>query len=149
MFQPYSGAVGNMMMAENGAANSNRFLSGEYALFDDDQTNWPKYWRESRFMPAVEYLQASRARSLYMQRMNEYMKDVDVYIEITWTSQWDTSVCGYPMAVIPRGMLEIGRPASIAFVGRLFGEAELLAVAQYYQDATKHHLKYPPKFGNG
>jgi Asp-tRNA(Asn)/Glu-tRNA(Gln) amidotransferase A subunit family amidase len=143
ILRPYSSAVGNMMMGENGAANSDRLLSGEYALFDDAETNWPRYWRESRFMPAVEYLQASRARSVIMAKMQEYMQDVDVYIEITWTSQWDSNVCGYPMVVIPCGFLDSGRPASISFVGKLFGEAELLAVAKTYQDATGFHLVQP------
>jgi Asp-tRNA(Asn)/Glu-tRNA(Gln) amidotransferase A subunit family amidase len=143
ILRPYSSAVGNMMMGENGAANSDRFLSGEYALFDDAETNWPRYWRESRFMPAVEYLQASRARSLIMAKMKEYMQDVDVYIEITWTSQWDSNVCGYPLIVVPCGFLDSGRPASISFVGKLFGEAELLAVAKTYQDVTGFHLIHP------
>jgi Asp-tRNA(Asn)/Glu-tRNA(Gln) amidotransferase A subunit family amidase len=143
IFQPYSSALGNMMEVENGAANSDRFLSGEYLLFDDAQTNWPRYWREARFMPAIEYLQASRARSLMMAKMHEYMQDVDVYIEITWTSQWDSNVCGYPMVVIPCGFHGSRRPASISFVGKLFGEAELLAVAKAYQDATGFHLMHP------
>lgn len=132
-----------MLEVENGAANSDRFLSGECALFDDAETNWPRYWRETRFAPAIEYLQASRARSLMMAKMREYMQGVDVYIEITWTSQWDTSVCGYPLVVVPCGFLDSGRPASISFVGKLFGEAELLAVAKAYQDATGFHLKHP------
>jgi len=31
-------------------------------------------------------------------------------------------------------------------MGKLFGEAELLAVAKAYQDATGFHLKHPPDF---
>ena len=34
-------------------------------------------------------------------------------------------------------------PTSICFVGKLFGEAELLAVAKQYQDATDFHRKHP------
>ena len=71
------------------------------------------------------------------------MRDIDVYVEITWTSQWDTNMSGHPMVVVPCGMLSSGRPASIAFVGSLFGEAELLAVAKWYQDASGHHLVHP------
>jgi hypothetical protein len=29
------------------------------------------------------------------------------------------------------------------FVGKLFGEAKLLAVAKAYQDATSFHLRHP------
>lgn len=142
-FHPYTSAIGNMLEIESGAANSERFLSDEHTLFDDAETNWPRYWKETRFAPAIEYLQASRARSLMMAKMYEYMQDVDAYIEITWTSQWDTSVCGYPLVVVPCGFLDSGRPASISFVGKLFGEAELLAVAKAYQEATGFHLKHP------
>jgi Asp-tRNA(Asn)/Glu-tRNA(Gln) amidotransferase A subunit family amidase len=78
-----------------------------------------------------------------MAKMHEYMQDVDVYIEITWTSQWDSNVCGYPMVVIPCGFHDSGRPTSISFVGKLFGEDELLAVAKAYQDATGFHLMHP------
>jgi len=45
--------------------------------------------------------------------------------------------------VVPCGFLRSGRPVSISFVGKLFGEAELLAVAKWYQDATGYHLVHP------
>jgi len=33
---------------------------------------------------------------------------------------------------------------AITFTGRLYGEAELLAVANAYQQATGHHKRRPP-----
>ncbi len=36
-----------------------------------------------------------------------------------------------------------GTPTSISFIGQLFGEAKLLAVAKQFQDATDYHLKHP------
>jgi len=143
LVDPYSRSVGNMMMAENGAANDNRFLSDQMDWFNDLDSSWPRYWKESRFIPAVEYLQASRCRSLVIAEMDRVMKDIDVYVEITWTSQWDTNMSGHPMVVVPCGFLSQGRPVSISFVGKLFGEAELLAVAKWYQDATGFHLVHP------
>jgi Asp-tRNA(Asn)/Glu-tRNA(Gln) amidotransferase A subunit family amidase len=140
---PYSRAVGTMMMGENGAANDNRFRGDLMDLFDELESNWPRYWKESRFIPAVEYLQASRCRSWVIAEMKKAMQDIDVYVEITWTSQWDTNMTGHPMVVVPCGFLNFGRPISISFVGKLFGEAELLAVAKWYQDATDFHLKHP------
>jgi len=139
---PYMRAVGAMMKAENGAANDRRFRGDRMDLFDELESNWPRYWKESRFIPAVEYLQASRCRSWVIAEMAKVMQDIDVYIEITWTSQWDTNVSGHPMVVVPCGFRQ-GRPMSIAFVGKLFGEAELLAVAKWYQDATDFHLRHP------
>ena len=37
-------------------------------------------------------------------------------------------------------------PVSITFMGRLFGEATLLAVAKAYQDATDFHTRHPEHF---
>ena len=50
---------------------------------------------------------------------------------------------GYPAVNVPNGFLDSGSPAAITFYARPFGEAELLAVAKAYQDATGFHLKHP------
>jgi len=49
----------------------------------------------------------------------------------------------YPAVSVPNGFLESGSPAAITFYARPFGEAELLAVAKAYQDASGFHLKHP------
>jgi len=140
---PCSHAAGIMMMCENAAANDAIFRSDDMAALDELDTNWPRYWKESHFIPAVEYIQASRCRTVVMEAMQDVMADVDVYLEITWTSQWDTNLTGQPYVVVPAGFLRRGRPISVSFVGQLFGEAELLAVAKWYQDGTGHHLAHP------
>jgi hypothetical protein len=58
-----------------------------------------------------------------------------------------TNVTGHPCIAVPSGFAE-GRPTSITFCGRLFGEAEVLAVAKRYQDATGHHRQHPPLPGD-
>ena len=52
------------------------------------------------------------------------------------------SAC-YPALSIPNGFSEAGMPTAITFFARPFGEADLLAVAKAYQDATGYHLKHP------
>jgi Asp-tRNA(Asn)/Glu-tRNA(Gln) amidotransferase A subunit family amidase len=47
------------------------------------------------------------------------------------------------VAVVQNGMTDYGTPTGIIFVGKLFGEAELLAVAKAYQDATDFRLQHP------
>jgi Asp-tRNA(Asn)/Glu-tRNA(Gln) amidotransferase A subunit family amidase len=140
---PCSHAAGIMMMCENAAANDAIFRSDDMAALDRLDTSWPRYWKESHFIPAVEYIQASRCRTVVMEAMQDVMQDVDVYLEITWTSQWDTNLTGQPYVVVPAGFLSGGRPISVSFVGQLFGEAKLLAVAKWYQDATGYHLAHP------
>jgi len=46
--------------------------------------------------------------------------------------------------VVPNGFNKEGSPTSICFMGRLFDEARLLAVAKKFQKATDFHLKHPP-----
>lgn len=36
-----------------------------------------------------------------------------------------------------------GTPVSLTFLGNLYGEAKLLALAKAYQDATGFHLRHP------
>jgi Asp-tRNA(Asn)/Glu-tRNA(Gln) amidotransferase A subunit family amidase len=53
------------------------------------------------------------------------------------------NVACYPALAVPNGFAESGSPGSITFHARPFGEAELLAVAKAYQDASGFHLKHP------
>ena len=54
-----------------------------------------------------------------------------------------SNLTGHPSVVVPNGFSKTGTPTSICFLGKLFGEAELLAVAKKYQDATDWHRKHP------
>jgi Asp-tRNA(Asn)/Glu-tRNA(Gln) amidotransferase A subunit family amidase len=133
-------AVGLTMLCETASAADEMFRSGLDDQFKDQK--WPDYWRRYRFVPAVEYLQAARARSLVIEQMHRALEEIDVYIEITWTSCWLTNVTGHPLIVVPCGFIG-ATPASVSFVGKLFGEAELLAVAKAFQDGTGFHLVHP------
>jgi Asp-tRNA(Asn)/Glu-tRNA(Gln) amidotransferase A subunit family amidase len=107
---------------------------------------WPLTFRRGQFVPAVEYLRANRIRSLVMQEMEEAVAQVDLYVG--GNDLLLTNLTGHPTAVLPNGFRKGGGgaevPDSIKFTGRLYGEAELLAVAHAYQQATGHHLRRPP-----
>ena len=107
---------------------------------------WPNVFRASRFIPAVEYIQANRLRYLIIQDMQKL--DVDVYVAPSFGGDnlLLTNLTGHPCVVLPNGFDEKGSPVSISFIGRLFGEAALLQVAKAYQDATDFHEKQPPLF---
>ena len=118
---------------------------------DDDlikDSSWPDFFRQSRFIPAVEYLQANRVRTLVMHEMDKVMQQVDVFITPSFGGNvlLLTNLTGHPAVVLPNGFNADGTPVSISFIGRLFGEAELLRVAQAYQDATGFHLRRPALF---
>jgi Asp-tRNA(Asn)/Glu-tRNA(Gln) amidotransferase A subunit family amidase len=106
---------------------------------------WPNVFRQARTIPAVEYIQANRVRTLVMEAMAELMSKIDVYVVPSFggSNLLMTNLTGHPAVVLPNGFTEKGTPTSISFLGKLYGEAETLAVAKAYQDATEFHLKYP------
>ena len=108
---------------------------------------WPNSFRSARFMPAVEYLQANRLRTKLIQDVYEVLKkaDVDVYISPSYGggNLSTTNLTGHPCVVLPNGFTSKGTPTSITFMGQLFQEAKVLAVAKAYQDATDFHRKHP------
>ena len=80
-----------------------------------------------------------------MQEMEEVMSLVDLYIG--GNDLLLTNLTGHPTLVLPNGLQKRGdteMPGSLTFTGRLYGEAELLAVGHAYQQATGFHLRRPP-----
>jgi Asp-tRNA(Asn)/Glu-tRNA(Gln) amidotransferase A subunit family amidase len=55
-----------------------------------------------------------------------------------------TNLTGHPAVVLPNGFTDRHTPTSITFVGGLYKEAQALAVAKAYQDATDFHKQCPP-----
>ncbi len=103
---------------------------------------WGPTFRRGRFVSAVDYLKAQRARVLLMREMAKVMEKVDLYVN--GNDLPITNLTGHPTVCLPSG-LRSGTPSAITFTGRLFGESTLLAVAKAYQDTTGHHLKRPPQ----
>jgi len=104
---------------------------------------WPNSFRRARFVPAVEYIQANRARVQLMQKMTKKMEGIDVFIATSRATTSLTNLTGHPAVVVPSGFREDGTPTAILFIGNLFAEAKTLRVAKAYQDATGFQLKHP------
>lgn len=106
---------------------------------------WPNTFRQGQTIPAVAYLQANRVRTLAQREMAKLMADFDLYVVPSFggTNLLLTNLTGHPTVVLPNGFKKDGTPTSLSFVGRLFGEGEVMAVAKAYQDATGFHLKHP------
>ncbi len=134
-----------LLSAEAAAAFDELTLSNkDDLLVMQDQNSWPNIFRAARFIPAVEYIQANRARTLLIQQMEEKMKGFDVIITPSFGKQLLlTNLTGHPCVVLPNGFQNPDKPISISFIGQLFEEGKVLAVAKAYQDATEHHLKHP------
>lgn len=120
---------------------------------DDQMTrqtrfDWPNYFRTSRMIPAVEYVNANRHRSIMMQKMNEAMEPWDVIITPSFGNRQlaITNLTGHPALCMPIGFNKQGLPVSITFLSNLFREEELLQVGTYFQSITDHEDKHPERF---
>ena len=110
--------------------------------------DWPNSFRSSRFIPAVDYVNANRHRYLLMQKMNDFMSQYDIVICPTFGgSQLSiTNLTGHPALCMPTGFNKNQLPTSITLVGKLYDEATLLAIAKAYQQATPWNKMHPEKF---
>ncbi|HEV3203875.1 MAG TPA: amidase, partial [Gemmataceae bacterium] len=129
-------------------------LTAEAATAFDDLTRrgiteglnaWPRSFHLGQFIPAVEYIRANRIRTLLMRALEEVMAQVDAYVG--GNDLLLANLTGHPTLVVPNGFqkrADMEVPVALTFTGRLFGEAELLALGHAYQQATGFHLRHPP-----
>ena len=110
---------------------------------------WPNKFRTARYITAVEYIQANRIRHDLIEDYNTRLKDFDVVITPSFkegNQPLATNLTGHPVVVVPNGFKDSGSPTSISFLGNLFDEGTILAVAAAYQEATSFNKKRPVIF---
>ncbi len=110
---------------------------------------WPNLFRTARYITAVEYIQANRIRHDLIEDYHKRLKDFDVVVTPSFqggNQLLATNLTGHPVVVVPNGFKESGSPTSISFLGNLFDEGSILAVAAAYQEATSFNKKRPPLF---
>lgn len=138
-----------ILSAEAGAAFDDLTRSNRDNLLVRQIKNaWPNVFRASRFIPAVEYINANRVRYLLIQEMKKLMDEFDIIIAPSWEGDSSilTNLSGHPCVVLPNGFSKSGTPTSVTFLGRLFDEGRLITFAKAYQDATDFHKKHPALF---
>jgi len=154
-------------------------ISVEAAVFFDEllrsgrvslltRKNRGNQFRSARLIPAVDYLQSQRLRSIMMQKLAEATAGVDVYLA-PWTGgaigadappsetgaqppppktatqqhYRMANLAAYPGVALPTGWAPSGSPTSITFMAQPFKEREVMTLAKAFQDATDFHLKHP------
>lgn len=139
------GAIATMLDAEAGAAFQELVLNHkDDMLARQSKYAWPNIFRTAQLVPAVEYIQASRARTLLIQQWYDTLKGLDIYIAPAFSANLTlTNLTGNPCVVLPNGFNRAGRPTSITFTGQLFGEGKTLEAARIYQQATNFDKKHP------
>src|SRR5882762_2068364 len=160
---PYDAMV-MMLESEAAAAFDELTRTGrDKLLTEQGADDWPNTFRSARFFPAVEYIQASRARRLATEAVGKVFAEFDVIVSPTFSQQLViTNLTGHPALILPNGFRGEGAPApastedgadenaggpgtpvSLTFLGNLYGEAKMLALARAYQEATGFHRLYP------
>ncbi|MFW6200705.1 MAG: amidase [Gemmatimonadota bacterium] len=139
-----------ILFAEAGAAFDQLTRSERIdELGRQDEGAWPNVFRAARFIPAVEYIQANRIRTRILRELETSLEGVDALVTPSYADPvlLMTNLAGHPAVLVPNGFEDDGTPVGITFVGRLWGEADILALARAYQDETGFHRSRPPRFG--
>lgn len=114
-----------------------------------NQNDWPNVFRAARLIPAVDYINANRHRTLLAKAVTKAMQAYDVVIVPTFSGNQlaITNLTGHPALCMPTGFdKKSGMPYSITFLGNHWGEGAILKLAQAYQEATGWHLERPSQF---
>ncbi len=144
-------AIAFILTAEAAAAFDDLTRSrGIDQLSDQGPAAWPNTFRTARFIPAVEYIRAQRARTLLMRRMEALMADYDVFLAPApgSASLPITNLTGHPAVCLKNGFVD-GMPQSLMITGRLYDEATVLRVALAYERATRWQAMHPALSGIG
>ncbi len=165
---PYD-AIANLLTAEGAAAFDPLTMSGrDKLLTGQTPDDWPNLFRIARLYPAVEYIQAMRARAVAVQQVSALFADIDIIVAASGAEQLTvTNLTGHPAVIVPNGLrgqdapapatLEEdndtddaiggpGTPTSITFLAKHYDDARLLAFAFGYQQHTSFHQNHPPGF---
>jgi Asp-tRNA(Asn)/Glu-tRNA(Gln) amidotransferase A subunit family amidase len=160
---PYE-AMSPLLTAEAAAAFDDLTMSGRDKLLTEQSADdWPNLFRVARFYPAVEYIQANRARTLAIQQMAALFQEVDVIVTPSGGDQLvATNLTGHPAVIVPNGIRGNdapvppkvddgdddsiggpGTPVSLTFLGGLYQDAKLCAFARAYQESTGFQKLHP------
>lgn len=146
-------AMTPLLNAEGAAAFSELTLSGrDKLLVDQGPDAWPNIFRVARLYPAVEYIQANRAREIAVRAAAKIFDEVDVVVAPTGGEELImTNLTGNPAVIVPNGLRGAdaptapasipfeyreggpNTPVSITFLGGLYQDAKLAAFARAYQ----------------
>jgi Asp-tRNA(Asn)/Glu-tRNA(Gln) amidotransferase A subunit family amidase len=172
--------TGGILGAESGASFDEFVRTGR----DKDLTNKGRSngMRQSRLVPAVEYLQTQRLRAIIMRQFADVVSKFDAYVAPYINMRAGgagraggadaaggagragrgrssnepppppsairehfqvANLCGYPAVSVPNGFTADGKPTSVTFLGRLYNEADVLALARAYQERAGWTTKHP------
>lgn len=104
--------------------------------------------RQSRFISAVEYLQANRHRKNLIDKFNREIQNFDIVLSPTYGryQSLTTNLTGHPAISVPNGFDKSGHPTSITLLGNLYDEGPILEVAYLLQQHAPFKVQHPERF---
>ncbi|MGE0589889.1 MAG: amidase [Cyclobacteriaceae bacterium] len=121
---------------------------GDREMVEQDKSSRANSLRQSRFISAVEYLQANRFRTKLIEEFYAITKDYDILVSPTFGSRQSliTNLTGNPAISIPTGLDSLGHPTSITLLGNLYDEKPLVEAAFLFQQASEHDEMHPKRY---
>lgn len=144
-----NGPITLMLMVEGAAAFEELTRLGwDDQLVAQHRNAWPNLFRAARFIPAVDYVNLSRQRTVLIEEMHALMQDYDVIVSPSFGGQQLqlTNLTGHPALCLPNGFSAENSPTSITLLANLFEEEKLLLLGNFIQENTDWQEKRPPLF---
>ncbi len=131
-----------VLTAEAAAAFHELVLSDKFDQMsaEPERSSWVGSMRQHELVPAVQYIQANRARYRLMESFAKVFEGIDLFIG---SQLGVTNLTGHPEISLLSGFNAQGQPQSLRLTGRLFGEEDLLLLAHAYQHRTDFHQQRP------
>ena len=167
---PYA-SLDLILFAESAAAFEELTLSRQvYALKMQTPDSWPNTFRQSRFLSAVDFVQADRFRRKVAQEMTRVMSQVDLLLVPSLGDEMLTltNFTGHPSLTLRAGFVEVSEarsdwapdpknplpkfspprrvPHGVTLIGRLFDEGTLGRAGLTLEKAFAVAGERPPGF---
>jgi Asp-tRNA(Asn)/Glu-tRNA(Gln) amidotransferase A subunit family amidase len=118
------------------------------------RSTWPNTFRQARFVPAVEYIRAMRARTLLQRTFDGFMSQYDALLEVgTGGTLSTTNLTGHPAMAVKCGIsmvnnnanppVAIPTPRMLMLTGKLYDEGTLVRIAMAFEQATEWKDRHP------
>lgn len=132
-FEPLQDGVNVILGVEAAAAFDAFTLSDQ--IDELKNSAWPNTYRSNRYVPAVEYLEAQRARTLMMRQFGAAMDPFDMVIAggTGGYTLFLTNLTGHPQVLVPLPPTEAGAGRAFSLIGHLYDEERILALANRMQ----------------
>jgi Asp-tRNA(Asn)/Glu-tRNA(Gln) amidotransferase A subunit family amidase len=160
-----------ILCAESAAAFEQLTLSrGIDQLRVQTPDAWPNTFRQSRFISAVDYVQADRMRRAVAQQMQKVLSQVDLLVVPSLRDEMLTigNFTGLPSLTLPAGFVEVSEarsdwapdpdhplpkfdpprrvPHGVTLIGRLFDEGTIARVGLALERSLNVCSERPPGF---